>query len=114
MYPYRVEKKVCVVESGGELTIANAQQFKSLVLELLEDLEYRGLIVNFKNLQRIDSLGLGVIVALLRAAKEKSKPFAITEMSDDHKEMFSSMGLDRRIDIYNSDDDAITVMTIKG
>ena len=114
MYEYRVEKKVCVVETGGGLTLTEPHRFKAFVLEILENAEYEGLIVNFKNLQFIDSFGIGVIVALFKAAKEKSRPFAITEMSKNHKQLFSSVGLDKAIDIHNSDDDAITVMTIKG
>ena len=113
MYSHRVEKEVCVVETGGALTLNEPHLFKKFVLEVLEDLEYKGLVVNFKNLQRIDSFGIGVIVALFKEAKKKSTPFGITEMSDSHRQLFTSTGLDSVIDIYNSDDEAITVMTIK-
>ena len=113
MYTHRVQKKVCVVETGGALTLAEPHKFKQFVLELLEGHEYEGLIVNFKNLQRIDSFGIGVIVALLKASKEQSKPFALTEMSDSHKQLFTATGLHKAINIYKSDDDAISLMTAK-
>ncbi len=113
MYSHRVEKEVCVVETGGSLTLSDPQKFKKFVLELLEGNEYRGLVVNFNKLNRIDSFGIGVIVALFKAAKEQSKTFAITEMNDSHRRLFTVTGLDKAIDIYNSDDDAITSMTIK-
>ena len=113
MYSYREEKKVCIVETGGSLTVAERDQFKSFVLELLDDLEFKGLVVNFNKLQRFDSFGMGVIIALFKAAKKIRKPFALTELSDSNRELFSFAGLDSTIDIYKSDNDAITVMTIK-
>lgn len=113
MYSHRVEKKVCIVETGGALTLMEPHQFKSFVLELLEDHEYEGLIVNFNKLNRIDSFGIGVIVSLLKTAKEKGKTFAITKMSDSHRRLFTSTGLDNAIDIFDTDEDAITAMTAK-
>jgi len=113
MYSHRTENKVCVVETGGALTLTEPHQFKSFVLELMEGKENIGLIVNFKKLVRIDSFGIGVIVGLFKAAREKNKTFAITEMSESHKRLFVATGLDKAIDIYKSDKEAIKAMTAK-
>ena len=106
MFRYELEQGTCIADPGAALTLDSPHQFKSFVTDLLENQPIDRLIITFEQVNRIDSFGIGVIVGLFKAASEKDKPFAITNMSESHRKLFAMTGVDKVIDIFDSNADA--------
>lgn len=107
MHGYELDQGTCIANPGGALTLSSPTQFKSFVLDLLENQPIDRLIITFEQVNRIDSFGIGVIVGLFKTAREKGKRFAVTNMSENHRNLFAMTGVDKVIDIYDSNSDAI-------
>lgn len=110
MFSHRIEQGICIVNPGAALTLDAPYQFKSFVVDLLEKTPCDGLIVTLEDLNRIDSFGIGVIVGLYKAALQKERPFAVANMSDSHRKLFASTGIDQAIDMYETHGEAISSM----
>ena len=111
MYGYELEEGTCIANPGGALTLDSPSQFKSFVIGLLENQPIERLIVTFEEVNRIDSFGIGVIVGLLKATRDKEKRFAVTNMSDVHRKLFAQTGVDKVIDIFDTNAEAIASLS---
>ena len=110
MYRHELDGGTCIVNPGAALTLDAPYQFKSFVNELLEKEPVDRLIVTFEDLNRIDSFGIGVIVGLFKAMRAQDKSFAVTNMSESHRNLFVATGLDQVIDIFDTNADALAAM----
>ena len=110
MYSHRVEHGICIVAPGGSMTLNAPAQFKEYVLPILESPDTRGLIIDFGNLVTLDSYGIGVLVNIFKAVKEKGGLFALMNVNDVHMKTLSTTNLDKMFEIYESEQEALTDM----
>lgn len=107
MFRYELDQGTCIADPGAALTLDSPHQFKSFVVELLENEPIELLIVTFERVNRIDSFGIGVIVGLFKATQQQNKRFAVTNMSESHRKLFAMTGVDKVIEIFDTNSDAV-------
>ncbi|TYQ15088.1 UNVERIFIED_CONTAM: anti-sigma B factor antagonist [Acetivibrio alkalicellulosi] len=78
----------------GEVDIYTSQDFKNMLYEVV-DCEKMNLIIDCKQLNYIDSTGLGIFVGALKKVKQYDKKIVLTNLKDNIKKLFVITGLDK-------------------
>ena len=90
----------------GELDALVAPKLKDRIAKLMdEDKKY--FIIDFAELEHINSLGMGILRGKLRLLKSMNGDMKLIHLSDHIKELFEMIGLDEIFEIYENEEEAI-------
>jgi anti-sigma B factor antagonist len=92
---------VTLVEVDGELTVANRERFKQVVLERIAAGERR-FLMDFGESSYIDSTGLGALVSLSRKIREAGGRLRLTGLNEDLRTLFELTKLDTVFDLADT------------
>ncbi|MDO5028178.1 MAG: STAS domain-containing protein [Bacillota bacterium] len=82
-----------VIKLFGELDIYTSTDFKDEVLEILE--KYKdNIYLDLKDLEYIDSTGLGSLIALVKTAKEIDKKVYLKDVNERIRKLFKITALE--------------------
>lgn len=89
MFDKKIIKKSdsIVIELNGDLDVYSEKEFKEFVEENLSS-EDKDLIFDFKELEYIDSTGLGMFMNLYKEQKQKNKSIKIINPKDNIYKLF--------------------------
>jgi len=89
----KLQDKIKVILSG-EVDIYTSQELKEKLYKIVET--YReDLLIDCKDLNYIDSTGLGIFVGALKKAKQYEKKIVISNLKENIKKLFLITGLDK-------------------
>lgn len=94
----------------GTLSVENISPFESQLSKHVENKS--DIIIDLCDLTFIDSSSLGIIVVYFTKSEKNNNLFALINVNHDIMQMFKITGLDRRIRIFNSLDDAINKLEL--
>lgn len=78
----------------GEIDICTSNELKEKLYNII-DTNQKDLLIDCKELNYIDSTGLGIFVATLKKAKQYEKKITILNLKDNIKKLFIITGLDK-------------------
>jgi anti-sigma B factor antagonist len=78
----------------GEVDIYTSKSLKEWLNTIIDSTK-KDLIIDFKELNYIDSTGLGILVGALKRIKQYDKNVYITNVKDNIKKLFIITGLDK-------------------
>ena len=96
---------MAVVEIHGEMDIDAAPRAKEIMLGLLGE-GYRNLIVNLRKTDYIDSTGLGMLIGILRRAREHGGAIRLVAPPNHVRRLFEITRLTYSLPIDASEEDA--------
>jgi len=79
---------------SGEVDIYTSKSFKEELNNIVDSTK-QDLVIDFKDLNYIDSTGLGILVGALKKVKQNNKEVYITNIKDNIKKLFIITGLDK-------------------
>ncbi len=82
------------VSISGEVDICTSQQLKDRLYNIMDTYKL-DLKVDCKNLNYIDSTGLGIFVGTLKKARQYDKKIHMVNLKDSIKKLFLITGLDK-------------------
>lgn len=82
------------VTLNGEIDIYTSNELKEKLYSIV-DTNQKDLIIDCKELNYIDSTGLGIFVGALKKAKQYEKKIVIVNLKDNIKKLFTITGLDK-------------------
>ncbi|MHB2018642.1 MAG: STAS domain-containing protein [Candidatus Xenobia bacterium] len=94
----------CYASIQGEIDVANAPMFKLKATELLEA-GHRHIVLNLDELNFIDSVALGILIGLLRKAREMAGDIVIVCNHPRIEKLFSVTGLHRAFRMLKREDE---------
>ncbi|WP_059105951.1 STAS domain-containing protein [Shouchella shacheensis] len=86
------------IDLAGEIDAYTVPQLREAVMPLAKEADTT-IVVNFENVEYIDSTGLGTFVGILKATDAHGSELTLKGMSDRIKRLFSITGLDEVINI---------------
>lgn len=86
------------VSLSGEVDIYTSQKLKDNLYRVVES-NKKDLIIDCKELNYIDSTGLGIFVGALKKAKQYEKKITIINLKDNIKKLFIITGLDKIFEV---------------
>lgn len=90
------EQEITLV-MDGDIVASRIQEVKDMIAERLGD--DITLILDLANVSYIDSIGIGVLIATHNSLKSSGGKLKIINASEDIKNLFKTMRLDKHIDI---------------
>lgn len=79
---------------SGEIDIYTSPKFKQRVLDVFDE-EEKDLLIDCKNLEYMDSTGLGSLIYILKKVKEKDHKIYIDNIKPNIKKLFDITKLDK-------------------
>jgi stage II sporulation protein AA (anti-sigma F factor antagonist) len=107
---HRMQDSFCVVSIEGNIALDGVNEAKSYLKPHLESPAVKGLIMNFEKVNFIDSSGIGLIVSIFKTMQQKEGKFALTNLSKKNEEIFSITRLNKILDIFESEQEALGAM----
>lgn len=101
---YKAENNLWEVNVKGEIDIFNSQEFKTSLLELLEQ-KQAGIAIDCDELSYIDSTGLGALVAVLKKTKEFGGEVSLYNVKPKLYKLFRITNLDKVFKIEGEEDE---------
>lgn len=86
------------VSLSGEVDIYTSQELKDNLYRVVES-NKKDLIIDCKELNYIDSTGLGIFVGALKKAKQYEKKITIINLKENIKKLFIITGLDKIFEV---------------
>ena len=103
-----VSKKgdVAILKCMGSLDADSISGFKKVAYDMLDDGTTK-YVLDAAGVDFVDSMGLGVLISLLRKVKQKDGDIKIVSLTPDVKTIFEITRLFRLFDVYDSIKDAV-------
>jgi len=112
MQPFHLETVTAgadcaLLRVGGEVDLYTAPQIRERVIQLLDD-GARHVIVDLREVDFLDSTGLGVLVGSLKRLREQDGSLKVVTAGGRIPQLFRLTGLDRAFQLLQSLPQAIT------
>ena len=101
----REEKGVSVLEIGGVLDIGSLEVLQKKITELIGQGK-RNYLIDFHDIDRISSLGLGVLIAICKSVRKVDGCLALCTLSQEVKDVFQITRLIGIFHIFSNQKDA--------
>ena len=89
---------IAILHCGGSLDAESVTNFKKVAYDLVEKGSVR-LVIDCSNVTFVDSMGLGVLISLLRRARSHQGDVKMASLTDDVRTVFEITRLHRLFDI---------------
>ncbi|SIS62472.1 anti-sigma F factor antagonist [Alicyclobacillus vulcanalis] len=106
----KLERGIVVIELKGELDHHAVEQIRDRIEEQLSEHGYRGLVMSFRNIDFMDSSGLGLILGRYRSVSERGGKMALCEVNPTLRRLFEMSGLLKVIPVYDSEEAAVAAI----
>jgi anti-sigma B factor antagonist len=102
----KINDKVSVIDIKGELT-AFAEGVLMQAYNQASDGRVRAIILNFEDLEYMNSSGIGLLVTLLIRVNREKQRLLTYGLTDHYRNIFQITRLDDAITIYSSEEEAV-------
>ncbi|MDI9260988.1 anti-sigma F factor antagonist [Alicyclobacillus sendaiensis] len=106
----KLERGIVVIELKGELDHHAVEQIRDRIEQQLAEHGYRGLVMSFRNIDFMDSSGLGLILGRYRTVSEHGGKMALCEVNPTLRRLFEMSGLLKVIPVYDSEEAAVAAI----
>ncbi len=96
-----------IVGFVGDLDATNVEKTLKQVMDLFED-GFTKIIADFKKLRYVNSTGLGILLHISRAVKEKKGCFKIANVNENVYEIIEIIGATSLLEIHDTTENAIS------
>ena len=103
----RAQDVVCIVEVRGEITAASEKPLMDAYTEAATPAT-RSVIIDFTDLEYMNSGGIGLLVTLLVRANRQKQRLLAYGLTDHYRQIFELTRLDEAIGIYPDEASAVT------
>lgn len=101
-----VNGDIIILKVDGELDALVAPKFKDKITKEMEN-GTKKFVVDFENLEHINSLAMGILRGKLKSVKEEDGDIKLACLNEHIKDLFEMIGLDELFEIYTTVDEAI-------
>ncbi|MFB5191197.1 anti-sigma F factor antagonist [Alicyclobacillus fastidiosus] len=108
----RYENGVLVISLQGELDHHAVEKMRDDIEEQLAQSDYQGLVMSFRNIDFMDSSGLGLILGRFRSVSQHGGHMALCEVGPSLKKLFEMSGLLKVLPLYEAEE--VAVQAVKG
>ncbi len=95
-----------IIQISGEVDLYNVSELKNALFHLTDG-TYSSVIVDMKNVNYMDSSGIGALVAGQKKMKANKGSFGLLNISDDVLNILKLATLDKFFNIYMNESDLI-------
>jgi anti-sigma B factor antagonist len=98
---------VSIVDVSGEFTVRSEDAVTSAYVEATADDSVQAVLLNFSDLEYLNSGGIGLLVTLLVRANREGVRVLAFGLSEHHRHLFQLTRIDEAIEVHHGEQDAI-------
>lgn len=102
----RTVEDILILKLQGELDALIAPKIKENLDKYIENKRVK-IVIDFEDVQHINSLVMGILRGKLRECKELGGDIKLVGLSEHIKTIFEMVGLDELFEVYSSEKEAI-------
>ncbi|MBI5029144.1 MAG: STAS domain-containing protein [Chloroflexi bacterium] len=102
----KVSDAASIVDISGEITAAAESALTTAYTQASGEFT-RAIILNFSELEYMNSSGIGLLVTMLIRANRQKQKLCVFGLNDHYKQIFALTRLNEAIKIYESEKDAL-------
>ncbi|MBF0286243.1 MAG: STAS domain-containing protein [SAR324 cluster bacterium] len=102
---YEKEKNALIFKLAGNIAWETAHRYSEEMMNLAEQEDYESILVDFENVDFVDSTGVGLLVELYKIAQTRKKKLSVCRMKMAYK--LAMIGLGSIIVNYDSKEEAL-------
>ena len=102
---------VKIVKLTGQIRISTQNEFKELLDKLVKENVSKTVVLSMDGVIYMNSAGLGIIIDTYKKFKEKKGKMVLCNLMPEISKLFEVTRLNRFIDIYANEKEAITKLT---
>lgn len=106
----RRSRDVLVIYVEGYLNSLLGERLEEFVQEKIEEGHLK-FILNFGQVRLINSVGISILIGLVESVYESGGEVSFAEVRKTHRDVFAITGLSSRVKIFESEEDALQVMS---
>ncbi len=103
----KTEGGINIIRPQGKLISGNLNNLSMVFDDLLES-DTGQVILNFKDVNIIDSNAVGLLVNKLNEFRKKGVSFRLCNLRSSIKQLFKNAGLEKLFEIHESEDEAVS------
>lgn len=100
-------KDTKVIKLTGQIRISTQNEFKDLLDNVAKENEGKPVIISMDGVSYMNSAGLGIIIDTYKKFKEKKGRMILCNLTQDITKLFEVTRLDRFIEIYKTENEAL-------
>ena len=105
---HRISNNICILSVEGNVALDGVSDVKSYLKPFLNDSTVKGLIINFEQINFIDSSGIGLIVSIFKTLQQRGAKLALCKLSKKNQEIFNMTRLDKILTIHDTEETALS------
>jgi len=106
---HRLEQEVLIINLSGNLALDESRHAKEAIRSLLDNEQFSGMLLNFKEVNIIDSGGISMIVALFKDANVNQRAFRLCGLSANNKKIIDMLSLQKIMEIVDTESEALSL-----
>ncbi|MBO8170623.1 MAG: anti-sigma F factor antagonist [Bacillaceae bacterium] len=104
--------RILIVRLKGELDHHTSDELKKQLESAIEEADIQHIILSLKNLQFMDSSGIGVILGRYKKISQKQGEMVVCSINPTIKRLFELSGLFKILKLKESEEDALHMLGV--
>ena len=104
---HKFDENICILEPVGNIILAESREFLEYLESLLATSAVQGMVINMKQVDVIDSSGIGAILSIRKTLLAQGMQCVLCNISQRVHEVFFFTKLLDHISIYSTVDEAV-------
>ncbi|MGK5093858.1 STAS domain-containing protein [Deltaproteobacteria bacterium TL4] len=104
------KKGIEIFHMDGELNSVSMETINDILQPFIEQPGVSKIILNFKKVPFIDSLGIGTLASYCKTLQDRGGKMAFCELGENLRRVMMMTGLDRQVLIFNSQSKAVSAL----
>jgi anti-sigma B factor antagonist len=106
----RIESDVAILVPGGRIDMATLHEFSACIRDTIDEDNMCKVLIDFSKTDYMSSAGIRAIIEGLKKLEDKKGTLAFCSLTENLKELFSVVQLDKVIKIYPSEFEAMDAL----
>jgi anti-anti-sigma factor len=110
---FKTDQDVVVMAPKGYVNDLGAESLEQASEQVL-DKGLKKLVVNFSDMQYINSIGASVFIGIVQKTIENEGQLCFTNMKKIHQDVFEMLGITKHVRVFKEERDALSFLNEKG
>lgn len=109
----KTSEDIVVIAPKGYVNDMGAERLEKASDDVL-DKGHKKLVVNFADMQFINSIGASALISIVEKARESEGLLCFTNMKKIHHDVFEMLGITKHVKVFKEERDALSFLNERG
>ncbi len=106
---FNTEELILKIYLSGKLNIYNSSEL-FIFIKIMEEGGLNKVLLNLRDLEEIDSTGIGILIKIINFLKINNKKIVMTDVPSKILKVLKIVKVEKLVKIFNTDDDSLAFL----